>query len=271
MQPFYLLFALPFYGISNIFFGYFDGRMPLIFLFAVTLITARFIVTNDFQRRLFIVLLAFNPAMLPYILEGRSDIFMYAFLILAFFLLEKKHYSLSSFWVALAFAVKQSAWPLFPLYIAYLYLKVRNLRMIFRYLLIFALTFLVIVAPFVLWDTNAFLQSTVFYLSGSGIHSYPISGYGLGSLLLSLGLINDANSNYPFFLWQLAFCLPVFYLLYIYLRRNTSVSGLIFAYGILLFVFWYTSRYFHNSHVGFLTMIFVTSYFWPHEKNGEIL
>src|SRR3989344_6720561 len=40
MEPFYLLFALPFYFISNHTIGYFDGRIPLLFLFFVILITA---------------------------------------------------------------------------------------------------------------------------------------------------------------------------------------------------------------------------------------
>lgn len=287
MEPFYLVFALPFYFLSNISFGFFDGRIPLLFLFFSLLILAWFLVKDNQKRFLFLILLAFNPAMLGYTLEGRSDIFMFAFLFAGFFLLHKKRYLWVGIPIGLAFAVKQSAWPILPFYIAFLYFKSQHLRGVTspdarRYLasshlggdrrapprwilwvISFFLTFSIIVLPFFFWDQKAFLDSTIFYLSGNIPHGYPISGYGLGALLHELGIIKDAHQYYPFWIWQVIIGTPLLIALVLYLKKTPSVGRLILVYGVFLFIFWYLSRYFNNSHLGYLSLVFITAYFFP--------
>jgi uncharacterized membrane-anchored protein YitT (DUF2179 family) len=123
-----------------------------------------------------------------------------------------------------------------------------------------------VIGPFFIWDPKAFLESTIFYLSGSVSHSYPISGYGWGMVLRQLGIISDPHQNYPFWIWQLIFCLPFLIFLIRWLLKNPTVKNLIFSYGVFTFVFWYFSRYFNNSHLGYLSIVFLTAYFWPYEK-----
>lgn len=266
MEPFYLLFALPFYYISNHTIGYFDGRIPLLFLFVILLITAWVVPKKQDSKRLFITLLAFNPAMLSYTLEGRSDIFMYAFLFLGFVFLEKKLYKFSAIPIALAYAVKQSVWPLAPFYVAFLYFKTRSIQKTVITLFIFVFVFGIITVPFYLWDKSAFIDSTVNYLSGNTSHSYPISGYGFGALLLSMHVIKNSQQYFPFTILQLITGVPVMIILLMILRIKTSMQLLILGYGIFLFVFWYFSRYFNNSHVGYLSMVFLSAYFFPDEE-----
>lgn len=270
MQPFYLLFALPFYALSVSLFGFFDGRIPLLFLFTVLLILASLLVKEEDKKRLFLILLAFNPAMLPYTLEGRSDVFMFAFLFLGLFLLQRNRLTLSGIPMGLAFAVKQSAWPLFPFSIALVYFKTKNVVKTLKSLVPFAVTFAAAVLPFLLWDPRAFLDSTVFYLSGTAPHSYPISGYGLGKLLGEFGLIKDVHQYYPFHIWQVIVGLPLLVVLVRFLQKSPTVNRLILVYGIFLFVFWYLSRYFNNSHLGYLSMVFTTAYFWPQEAKDRV-
>jgi len=269
MQPFYLTSAIPFYGLSLKTLGYFDGRIPLFFLLSVLLLFAYLIPKKLEDKMLFTMLLAFNPAMFDYTLEGRSDVYMYAFLFAGFYFLAKQKNILSGILIALAFAVKQSAWPFFPLYIIYLYLKNKSLIKTFKALIPFLITFLVAVGPFLVWNAQAFIESTVLYLSGSSPTSYPISGYGLGMLLYQFGLIRDIHNYYPFQIWQVAAGLFLLYFLFLLLKKNTSVKLLILSYGIFLFVFWYFSRYFNNSHLGFITMVFLAAYFWPENKLNE--
>lgn len=263
MQPFYLLFSLPFYSISMVFFGFFDGRIPLFTLFLFLLIMASRLVKNSSKKLLFLSILAFNPAMLPYTLEGRSDVFMFSFLFLSFYLLQYNKYFLAGIPMALAFAVKQSAWLILPFYIAFLYFRTSSIKETGKAMIPFVLTFLMIVLPFFLWDLKSFLNSTVFYLSGTTLNSYPISGYGFGMLLHEFGFIQNLKQNYPFYLWQIIICLPVFIVLLKLLKKISSVAFLILVYGIFLFVFWYFSRYFNNSHLGYLSLVFITAYFWP--------
>lgn len=268
MQPFYLLFAIPFYLASSRLFGFFDGRMPLFFLFFVMLFMASKLVKDKSKKLLFLILLAFNPAILGYTLEGRSDIFMFAFLFLGFYFLHVKKYFLAGVPIALAFAVKQSAWPLLPFYFAFVYLKTRNLQKTLKDFVPFIVTFSVIALPFFFWDPKAFLDSTIFYLSGNVSNGYPISGYGIGMVLSQMGIIKDVNAYYPFQIWQAIVGIPLAVVLIRNLSNNTKVSNLILIYGIFLLVFWYFSRYFNNSHLGYLSMVFITAYFWSKEDEN---
>lgn len=266
MEPFYLLFAIPFYFVSNRLFGFFDGRMPLFFLFLALLFMASRLIKDKSNKLLFLILLAFNPAMLGYTLEGRSDIFMYTFLFLGFYFLHHKKHSLAGIPIALAFAVKQSAWPLLPFYFAFIYFKTKNINTAVRELLPFLIIFAGIVLPFFVWDPKAFLDSTLFYLSGNISNGYPISGYGWGMVLAQMGIIKDVSQYYPFLVWQAILGIPLAIILIKNLKNNLTVNRLILFYGIFLFVFWYFSRYLNNSHLGYISMVFITSYFWPEEK-----
>lgn len=266
MEPFYLIFAIPFYLISSRMFGFFDGRIPLFFLFFAMLFTAGKLVKNKSKKLLFIILLAFNPAMLGYILEGRSDIFMFAFLFLGLYLLHANKYFIAGMPIALAFAVKQSAWPILPFYFAFIYFKNKNMSKTLKDLIPFTITFVAIVFPFFVWNAKGFLDSTLFYLSGNTMHGYPISGYGLGMILYQMGIIKDVNGYYPFQVWQFVFGIPLAIILIKNLKNNLNVSRLILVYGIFLFVFWYFSRYFNNSHLGYLSMVFISAYFWPEKS-----
>jgi len=267
MMPFYLLFSLPFYFVSNHTIGYFDGRIPLYFLYLSLLIAAFKLIKDKEKKLLFVTLLAFNPAMFAYTLEGRSDVFMFAFFFAGLFLLFKKRYSYAVIFIALAFAVKQSIWPILPLYVGYIYFLSKGFQETTKRLATFAITFIILVVPFVLWNPNAFLNSTVLYLSGNTLHSYPISGYGLGALLHQVGVIKDLNASYPFIIWQVIVIAPLLsYLLYL-LKKNTNVRMLILTYALLALVYWYLSRYFNNSHMGYLTMVFLTAYFWPESSD----
>lgn len=277
MQPFYLLFSLPFYYVSFRTVGFFDGRMPLLFLFFAMLVSAWALVKDRVDRRVFLILLAFNPAMIGYTLEGRSDIFMYAFLFAGWFLLYKHHTMLAGIPLAMAFAVKQSVWPMFPLYALYLFFVkhaekdghetiIHSLAFTVKNLIVFTIVYGAIVAPFMYRDSKAFIDSTVLYLIGSVPTSYPVSGYGAGMVLYKLGLITDLSVYYPFGIWQVLVGTPLIIMLSMYLKRHPSVKRLVISYGIFLMVYWYFSRYFNNSHVGYLSMVFLTAHFWPDDR-----
>lgn len=263
MQPFYTLFAIPFYVASGRTVGYFDGRMPLLFLFFTTLLFVHLLVKDGEKKRSFLLLLAFNPAMLPYAIEGRSDFFMFGFLFPSLYFLYKQKYIISSILLALAFAVKQSAWPIFPFYVAYLFFKQKDKNAIFRVLGVFSLVFAVIVTPFFLWNPKVFIDSTILYLTGATEHSYPVSGYGFGMLLHQFGFIKNIHDQFPFAIFQLLFGVPILIYLVKYLKENVSVKNLVLVYGVFLFFFWYFSRYFNNSHIVYLTIVLTTAYFWP--------
>lgn len=263
MEPLYLVLAIPFYFFSNIFFGFFDGRIPLFIFFLGALLLTNIAVKDQEKKLLFMILLAFNPAMLPYTLEGRSDMFMFPFLLVALVFLSREKYLISGIAMGVAFAIKQSVWPILPLYIFYIYFKTKSAKKTALALLPFVLVFAGSTLPFLLWNAKAFFDSTIFYLSGTAQNSYPISGYGFGMLLNEFGVIKDLHAQYPFVIWQLILGIPTLVLLVKFIKKSPTVGRLTLAYGIFLFIFWYFSRYFNNSHVGYLSVVFMTAYFLP--------
>ncbi len=270
MQPFFLIFAIPFYIVSTRTIGFFDGRIPLDFLFVSLLIMAWFFVKEKQKKLEFVILLAFNPATLGYFIEGRDDIFMFPFLFASLILLHKKRMSWAGVLMALAFAVKQSVWPIFPFYFSYLYFKNKDIKKTIKQLLPFTAIFSAIVLPFAFWNLQAFLDSTILYLSGNVTHSYPISGYGFGMILSDMGVIKDVNSPFPFWIFQVPVGIVAGVVLILWQKRKNTVLRLILSYSIFLFIFWYFSRYFNNSHLGYISMVLITAYFWPEDDVKEV-
>jgi len=267
MMPWYLLFNLPFYFLGNLFFGFFDSRMALFMLFFGLLAMAWHLLKKQGERRrLLLILLAFNPATFGYLLEGRSDVFMFAFLFGGLCLLSKKQYVLAGLPMGLAFATKQSVWPIFPFYLMFIWIKSnQDWKLLIKRFSWFVLSFGLVVLPFLVWDFDAFLESTVFYLSGSSQNSYPISGYGWGMVLSQANIIKDRMAGYPFWIWQTVIGLPVLVALLRWFSKSVNIKTMIIGYGLFTFVFWYFSRYFNNSHLGYLSMVFISGYFWPKE------
>lgn len=266
MQPLYLIFAIPFYFVTTRTVGFFDGRIPLLFLFASLLAMAWYVIKDKEKKLEFVTLLAFGPATLGYLIEGRDDVFMFAFLFAALIFLYKKRLSWAGVLMSLAFLVKQSVWPIFPFYFAYLYFQNKNLKKTIIQLLPFSVIFVAGVVPFLAWNSKAFLDSTIFYLSGSTAHSYPISGYGFGMILNQMGIIKDVHAYFPFWIIQVLIGLPVMAGFIFWQKKNNNIQRLILSYAIFLFVFWYFSRYFNNSHLGYLSMVLITAYFWSQDS-----
>ncbi|TXG78647.1 DUF2029 domain-containing protein [Candidatus Dojkabacteria bacterium] len=266
MEPFYLVSVVPFYAAQSKTVGFFDARIPLYLLFGILLIGGFMFIKDKEEKLLFITLMTFNPMTVRFLLEGRSDMFMLPFLFGGFIFLYKKRYSFAIILIALAFAIKQTAWPLFPLLFYFLWLQTKDIKQVGKYLLIFVITFGIFVLPFLLWNPKAFLDSTVFFVSGNSANSVPISGYGFSVLLMNMGVIKDSHERYPFIVWQIIFAIPVLLILARRLRENTTVKFLIIAYTIFLAVFWHFSRYFNDSHIGFISSLLIIAYFFPAEK-----
>jgi uncharacterized membrane protein len=219
MPPFYLLSFLPFYFTGARFFSLVDGRLPLAFAFFGILVLLHKIVKKE-NRALALTLFAFNPATINYFIEGRSDFQMFFWLLASLFVLRHRRVVLSGVLMGLAFATKQSAWPILPLYVAYLWFKGKKKLVIYAGLSLLS-TVIVLFLPFIIWDAKAFLDSTIFYLSGSLKTSYPIAGYGFGMVLNQLGVIKDLQVYFPFWIFEMLFSFPVLVFL---IKRTTPTS-----------------------------------------------
>lgn len=258
MPPFYLLFPFPFYFAANRVVGYFDGRMVLLFTMALLLIALWYWFDDKAVARVAITLTALSPSVVPYFVEGRSDVFALAWLMGSVILLKYKQYLWSAAFLALAFMSKHTTWFIAPFYALYVWRLLSGNRKMLMYmgLIIFFIAAL-LVGPFVYWDAGAFIDSVFLYLTGNSPTSYPVSGYGLGMMLYAWGYITDIHAYYPFVIWQILFAVPTLIFMMKWLMTKPSESKLIVTYAVFLGVYWYMSRYFNNSHLGYLAMLFV--------------
>ncbi|MFZ5845510.1 MAG: glycosyltransferase 87 family protein [Patescibacteria group bacterium] len=257
MPPWYLLFPFSIYFMSIPLLGYFDGRMVLLVSMAGLLVVLWKWFKNRLLSALAVTLTALSPATIDYFIEGRSDIFALFWFVWSLFLLERKRYFWSAVIFGLAITSKQTIWFSVPFYFLYLWLTFSSRpRKFWQYLSVTLVVLVAIVAPFLWWDAKAFLESTVFYLSGRSPTSYPVSGYGLGVVLYQAGIIKNLHSYYPFIIWQIAVGVPLLWLIGKWLIKKPAMSRLIFGYGLFLSLVWYLSRYFNNSHLAYLSSIF---------------
>lgn len=254
MPPWYLLFPLGIYFFSIPIFGYFDGRMALL----VAMVGLLVILWRWFKSRplasLAVTLIALSPATVTYFIEGRSDVFALFWLVWSLYLLEKKRFFWSAIIFGLAIMSKQTIWFALPFFAMYVY-RIGGKK--FKYIVVSLLVALGISGPFLLWDAKAFFDSTVGYLSGTGPYGYPVSGYGLGMVLNQLGIIKNIHAYYPFIIWQIVLGIPVLILTLRWLARKPMMSKVFIGYALTLSVFWYFSRYFNNSHLGYLSSVFI--------------
>ena len=262
MPPWYLLSAFFFYPFVKIF-GFFDGRLPLVFSYFGTL-TLLALWIKDYRKKILAILVtAFNPVMFDYLLEGRSDHFAFFWLLLALFFCHRRHHALATITYALALLSKQTIWLSLPF--MFLYWSKNSVRKsIPEMILVAGLlvgTIAIILGPFFLWDPHAYWQSTVAFLQGTTPVSYPVAGYGCVMVLYQLGVIRDIHAYYPFMHWQVAAGVPTVWFLFRWLRNKLTMGRLLIAYGVFLFVFWYFSRYFHNSHLAYISLVLSVGYF----------
>lgn len=257
MPPWYLLFPFIFYYPSVHFLHFFDARMALIGSMILLLWGVYRWIKSDHLKMTALTLTAVSPAVVSYFIEGRSDVFALSWVVLSLMFLSEKKLILSATMFALAVMSKQTIWLMVPFFAVYVWAKYKKHKQFTPAVVSFILTCVALVVPFLIWDARAFFDSVVLYLLGNTAHSYPVSGYGLGMVLYEFGSIKNLHAYYPFVLWQIALAGPVLWYTIVVLARTPRQSTMLFSYGTFLFVYWWASRYFNNSHVSYLSMVFV--------------
>jgi hypothetical protein len=265
--PFMLLSALPFYLLSLFILGWFDLRFVYLLSFIGTLFLILKIPKKEDNKMLFLILFTFNPLFIFDFIEGLSDIFIFFWLLLSINFLQKSKFTLSSIPLALAFSSKHSAWFIFPFYLFFIYQKIQvegiSQRLIKTARIIWPFFWLCssLILPFLIWNPQAFIDDTYRYLNGSLPTSYPIRGFGFSTWLWSAGIIKSRFTYFPFWILQGVFGIPTLGFLLKQQRKNNTLNQLVINYAVLLWVFWFFSRFFNPNYLGFLSMLFITGYF----------
>jgi hypothetical protein len=88
-------------------------------------------------------------------------------------------------------------------------------------------------------------------------------------ILYDWGVVKHLHDYYPFMLWQLTLGIPTLIGLMWWLSKKPTMSRWLTSYGLVLFVFWYFSRYFNNSHIAFISSIFILGILTYYDESSK--
>jgi len=262
--PLTFLISLPFSWIGGAGAHSLDQRWIYVGLFLGALIMSLFLVRAPLLKATLLMSLGLNPTFIPYFIEGRNDILPLFFIILTLLLLTRKRFLASSVALALACGTKQFAWIFVPFFFAYISDgdgSSERLNSIRRPLIIFGIVFAVIVLPWFALSPGDFVEDTLLFQAGLGQGAYPISGFGVSALMLSLGWLQSAEAATPLSIVSVLLGIPILILSLRHLLDDPSISFAVGSYAFLLGLLLFLSRAFNDNYIGYLTSLFILAAF----------
>ncbi len=229
----------------------YDYRQVLLIVLGIGLWAIWLLPIPPARRFAIAVSLFLGPLLGLYVWAGRSDVPVVALVILGLALLALDRPLLASLALGTGLAYKLFAAPAVPFLLATLWLRWRSQRNgweVGRCLVALAIVPVVTITPFLLADPAAFVRDVVLYPGSGGPDSYPISGFGLGGLLLATHAIHQTD-QFPFWVFQLlglglalAVTVPWF-------LRRPSAGRWLTGFVATLFAMTFFARFFNDSHL----------------------
>ena len=110
----------------------------------------------------------------------------------------------------------------------------------------------VLLLPYVLWDAGALYDDVWRWSSGQGETGYQIWGWGASNFVLALGWVPDRFGQWPFWVPQLLVTLPLLLWFLARQARANTLGNAAWHYGVLLFGFFYVSRFLNENYLGYI-------------------
>ena len=207
-----------------------------------------------------VALVALNPQLFPFVVEGRNDFFVLFFLFAGLALLQRERRAQGSLAIAAAAAAKLHAVIILPFLVVWLVATRRPktigaaigaLRPLVPASLFLALTFV----PFLVNDLAAFYDDVVRYNAGGAAWTYPISGMGFSALLLALGVIEYRQADFPFAAIEIAVAAPVALWWMRKIWRDPTLATMLTGYALSLLAFLFFGRYFQGNYLGYILAV----------------
>lgn len=247
--PGLLWLSWPLKALSEAWWGWFDQRLVYILFYLLTLFALPLLFRSPQLKLAAFVAIGLNPLLTAEIHTGMNDVVVLFFLLVAVLFLERQRWAVAAIMLGLACSCKQSGWLVIPFYLA----VGSGRRQFWQPLLLISLVMVILIGPLALWDLPAFWDDTFAYTSGTAAGlNYPIRGYSLGRLLVGLGLIPTADSQFPFGLLQLvgggltlAWLLP----------RTGRIAHFWLYSALFIFILGFFSRFFNHTYFGFVTLL----------------
>ncbi len=275
--PWTFLFSTPFYWLSHATLGWFDQRLVYLLLFALTLALVQRLAQRRSDKLGVVMMIGLNPILASDVIFGQNDAFVLFWIVLALWLLRlaeirgrSSFRPLSAAAFGLACASKPTAWFLVPFWMLYLLREgrlrraddaVRWLGLLVRGAWPALVVFVIVVGPWFVWDPAAMFDDIWRWSAGTADTPYQIRGWGFSNFILAFGLVSDRLAYWPFWIPELLITTPLLVaLLWRQARRNTLGNAL-HGYGVLLFAFFYVSRFLNENYLGYLLALFALTYF----------
>jgi hypothetical protein len=259
--PFLFLVTTPFVWLFDTVGLFWDQRYLYLPAYLATLAVVPFIAKKVENRLALVALVALNPQLFPFVVEGRNDFFVLLFLFAGIALLQRERRSLGPLAIAIAAAAKLHAVFIMP-FIAMWLLATRRpstLReawdTLWRPLWPATLFLLVTFLPFLINDFAALYDDVVRYNAGGAAWTYPISGMGFSALLLALGIIEFRQADFPFAVIEVAVATPIALWWLWKLWRRPSLATMLTGYALTLLAFLFFGRYFQGNYHGYILAV----------------
>jgi glycosyl transferase family 87 len=258
--PSLFLVTIPFVWLFDKVGLFWDERYLYLPAYIATLAVVPLLVRRWEHRLSLTALVALNPQLFPFVVEGRNDFFVLLFLFAGVALLQRERRTWGSLAIAAAAAAKLHALFFLPFLVVWLVATrkpktwrdaIGAMRPLVPAAILLAVTFL----PFLINDFAAFYDDVVRYNAGGAAWTYPISGVGFSALLLALGAIVYRQADFPFAAIEIAVATPIALWWLRRLWREPTFATLLQGYALTLLAFLFFGRYFQGNYLGYILAI----------------
>jgi hypothetical protein len=272
--PWTFVFSTPFYLASRVSLGWFDQRLVYLLLFALTLLLSQALARSRSEKLLAVMFIGLNPILASDLIFGQNDSFVLFWIVLGLWFLRRAEGAaassqrwtlLGSLAFGLACASKSTAWFLAPFWFLYLLRDTWGerlippiarwwflLRQLWRQSWPLVVAFLVVVGPWFVWSPVPMFDDVWRWSAGTAEQTYQIRGWGFSNFILALQLVPDRLAYWPFWLPEILVATPLLLLLLWRQRRHNTIGSMLYGYVVLLFTFFYVSRFLNENYLGYL-------------------
>ena len=289
--PWTFVFSTPFYLLSQAVLGWFDQRFVYLLLFALTLWLAQALGHSRLDKLLAVMLVGLNPILASDVIFGQNDSFVLFWVVLGVWCLQRSadcdlHSAhnphsplklrpvnwilLGSLAYGLTCASKPTAWFLAPFWGLFLLRDQWGpklippraqwwplLKTLAGRIWPLVAVMVVVVGPWFVWSPDAMIDDVWRWGAGTAEHHYQIRGWGLSNFVLAFQLVPDRLAYWPFWLPEVLVAAPLLLILLWRQARQNTLGAMLYGYVVLLFAFFYVSRFLNENYLGYLAAVLI--------------
>jgi hypothetical protein len=276
--PWTFLFSAPFYLLSHAILGWFDQRFVYLLMLAATLVMAQSLARRQRDKLGVVMIIGLNPILASDVIFGQNDLFVLFWIVLALRLLRlgETEGKASFRWLSaaifgLACASKPTAWFLAPFWLLFLLRGEKKgregiqpllRRAWWRLVLLvrrswpMVAVFIIVVGPWFVWNPAAMFDDVWRWSAGTADTPYQIRGWGLSNFVLAFNLVPDRLAYWPFWILEILAAIPLLIALLWRQARHNTMGAMLAGYVVLLFAFFYVSRFLNENYLGYILALF---------------